>query len=133
MNLKISQALMDQIIQQAVSGAPYEICGVGGGQENQVLKIYPTDNEKKSEVAYVVDGKQLIRATKEIDQNGWEMNLIYHSHPATEAYPSQTDISLAYYPDSFYMIVTLKDKTPRARVFKIKNAQVTEHSIEIFN
>jgi proteasome lid subunit RPN8/RPN11 len=131
MALRISQTLLDQIFKQALDGKPYEICGVGGGVGDGVLKIYPTDNEKKSEVAYVVDGKQLLRAMKDIDSQKWDMNLIYHSHPATVAYPSQTDISLAYYPDSYYMIVSLKSGVPEPRVFKIKDNQVSEQQIEI--
>lgn len=131
MSLKISKTLLDQIFKQAIDGKPYEICGVGGGRGDEVLKVYPTDNEKKSEVAYMVDGKQLLRAMKDIDAQKWDMNLIYHSHPATVAYPSQTDISLAHYPDSYYMIVSLKDGTPQPRVFKIRDNQVAEQQLEI--
>ena len=50
----------------------------------------------------------------EIDEQGWELWAIYHSHTHSEAYPSETDIRLAFYPDARYLLLSLADRE-RAR------------------
>jgi proteasome lid subunit RPN8/RPN11 len=66
---------------------------------------------------------------KEIRQQGLEMSAIYHSHPYSNAHPSPKDMSLAFYPDSVYVIVSLIHKEPLIKAFEIKDAIVREVEI----
>lgn len=131
LSLKITKNLLQQIFDQAQNELPFECCGLGAGSGNQISQIFPMENEKKSEMAYAMKGIDLMRCLKQIDQLGLTPNLIYHSHTHTEAYPSQTDITLATFPDAYYLIVSLKNHTPQARVFLIRGEQVEEVSLEV--
>jgi proteasome lid subunit RPN8/RPN11 len=78
-----------------------------------------------------MDSEQQLRAMLEIDDQGWELSAIYHSHPRTPAYPSQTDIALAFFPDATYVIVSLARRNqPTTRAFRIVDGTVTEEPVE---
>ena len=62
----------------------------------------------------------------EIEDSGLELGAIYHSHPRTEPYPSQTDINLAFYPEAVYVIVGLGDGEPDVRAFQIRDGRVED-------
>src|SRR5690606_42117691 len=67
-----------------------------------------------------------------LDREGADLVGIFDSHPATPAYPSSTDIRLAYYPDAFYIICSLQNpRRPVIRAFRIRNGTVKEEPIEI--
>jgi proteasome lid subunit RPN8/RPN11 len=68
---------------------------------------------------------------REIDDNEWDLLAIYHSHPHTQAYPSSTDVALAFYPDSLYVIVSLEEpEKPVVRAFRIVDKQITEVEVK---
>jgi proteasome lid subunit RPN8/RPN11 len=68
----------------------------------------------------------------DIDDHGWELGAIYHSHTRTRAYPSPTDTKLAFYPAALYIIVSLaNEKAPDVRAFRIADGEVTEAPLEI--
>jgi proteasome lid subunit RPN8/RPN11 len=75
----------------------------------------------------------------EIERQGWELLGIYHSHPHTQAYPSPTDVALAFYPDALYFIVSLADPDqPAVRAFRIvkdeldaRTGEISEEPIEV--
>ena len=70
----------------------------------------------------------------EIDDNDWVLGAIYHSHTHTRAFPSQTDIGLAFYPDALTIIVSLADpNAPEVRAFSIRDAVVQEQPLEILD
>jgi [CysO sulfur-carrier protein]-S-L-cysteine hydrolase len=92
---------------------------------------YPVDNAERSVTYYVMEPKQLLRAMREIEDEGWGM-AIYHSHTHTQAYPSATDIRLAAYPEATYLIVTLQDRDrPDIRAFSIVDGEVTEKRVVV--
>jgi proteasome lid subunit RPN8/RPN11 len=69
---------------------------------------------------------------KEIRNNSEEMLGIYHSHVASEAYPSSHDVELALYPEVSYVIISIKDKkNPSIRSFKIIEGKITEEELKI--
>jgi proteasome lid subunit RPN8/RPN11 len=85
-----------------------------------------------------MDEKELMWIFKNMRHNGLELVAIYHSHPETEAYPSETDKRLAYYPEAYYILTSLKDpQNPIVRVFRIQEGktpeekEVTEEPLEI--
>ena len=89
-------------------------------------------NTEASPYRYRMDSKELLNVYNNIDDQGWEILGIYHSHTHSEAYPSDTDIRLATWPDSLYLLISLLDKKePTLRAFHIEDGHVSEESIEV--
>jgi proteasome lid subunit RPN8/RPN11 len=80
---------------------------------------------------YEIDGVEQYRIQTEIEDSGWDLGAIYHSHTRSAPYPSQTDINLAFYPDSLYVIVGLAGDEPEVRAFRIADQQVSEAPLEV--
>jgi proteasome lid subunit RPN8/RPN11 len=89
-------------------------------------------NADASPVTYRLDGKEQLTVFDRIEEQGWEMWAIYHSHTHSEAYPSETDVRLAFYPDTRYLLLGLADRTePVMRSFSIVDGEVTEQELTI--
>lgn len=126
---ELDRATWDALVAHAWSDFPYEVCGLLGVDEDGTLHRFPIRNAERSMTYYVMDGKELLQAMRQIEDRGWRL-AIYHSHTHTEAYPSATDIRLAAYPDATYLIVTLQDRDrPDVRAFTIRDDVVTEQSV----
>ncbi len=124
-------AFLQEIIDHARAGKPEEICGVIAGVKGRAVKLFRGTNiDENKRIRYSMDPKELLKFLREIDDNGWDLLAIYHSHPHTQAYPSATDVSLAFYPDSHYIIASMMDtENPVVRAFRIENGQITEVEI----
>ncbi len=128
--LKRSQA--DIMIDQALEGDPREICGMIGGNGAVASKIFPTANIDESDITYQMDPKEQFAVMRTLREEKLELIGIYHSHPETDASPSMTDIKLAFYPDAYYLIISLKKKDdPVIRAFKIVDGNVSETGLEV--
>jgi [CysO sulfur-carrier protein]-S-L-cysteine hydrolase len=111
---------------------PNEACGLLATQDGIVVKFYPVENADASPVHYRMEPNQQLQAMLEIDDRGWDLGAIFHSHTRTRAYPSQTDVGLAVYPDTLYVIVSLADQTnPDVRAFTIANGEIREQALTI--
>jgi proteasome lid subunit RPN8/RPN11 len=121
------------MISHARREAPIECCGVLGGRDGRVLKLYQATNAEHSRYCYNIEPQELFRINRECEENGWQFLAIYHSHPDSAAYPSPTDVHLAaLWPESLYFIVSLlSPENPEVRAFRIRNGEVTEEKIEI--
>ncbi len=127
----LDRPTFELLVERAWSDFPYEVCGLLGIQPDGELVHFPVDNAERSMTYYVMDGKQLLRAMRQIEDEQWGL-AIYHSHPHTAAYPSQTDIRLAAYPEATYLIITLQDRDhPEIRAFDIVDGQVTEKPVVV--
>lgn len=130
--LKIKQVFVDEMIVHALEDDPDECCGILAGNSNEIIKSYRMTNVAQSPYRYDMDPKELYKAYMEIDDSGWEVMVIYHSHTHTPAYPSDTDIRLATWPDAFYVLISLMDKsTPPVNAFKIVDGVVSEEEIDL--
>ena len=126
---ELDRATWQSLVDHAWSDFPYEVCGLLGTLPDGSHRHYPIDNADRSMTTYTMDGRQLLQAMREIEDEGWEL-AIYHSHTHTRAYPSDTDVRLAAYPEATYLIVTLEDRDqPDIRAFRIVDGQVTERPI----
>jgi proteasome lid subunit RPN8/RPN11 len=97
-----------------------------------VEKVYPMTNADHSPVTYRLDPEEQVRAFVEIEEEGWELLAIYHSHSHSPAYPSATDLELAFYPDALYLIISLADRAkPIIRAFRIVEGMIEEERVEI--
>lgn len=143
--IRIPRSLFDEMIVHTRSEAPNECCGLLGGKEDQVLRIYPVRNLPSDDpmieqlkvpsdrrFRYIMDPKEQLQVHKRMREEKVEMVGIYHSHPHSPAYPSATDVRLAVYPDVRYFIVSLEEPArPQVRAFRIVEGKTTEESIEI--
>jgi len=128
---EIDQLSYDALVAHAREEFPNEACALLGG-DGRVEKVYALPNAEASPTFYVVEPKALLRAMTEMDELGWDLVGIFHSHTFTEAYPSRTDVELARYPDAAYLILSLADQeAPELRAFRIVDGQVTEEPVEI--
>jgi [CysO sulfur-carrier protein]-S-L-cysteine hydrolase len=128
---ELDQATWDALVEHSWSDFPYEVCGLLGIRPDGSIAHYPVDNAERSMTYYVMEPKQLLRAMREIEDEGWGL-AIYHSHTHSQAYPSETDKRLAAYPEATYLIVTLQDRdAPDIRAFTIIDGEVTERPVVV--
>ena len=136
--LTISQAIYDGIVAHAKRDHPDEACGMVAGPEgsDQPTRLVEMINAAGSPTFYEYDSQDLLALYKEMDSNDEEPVVIYHSHTATEAYPSRTDIGLAGEPNAHYVLVSTRehgnDSGPvEFRSYRIVDGVVTEEEITI--
>lgn len=127
--LIIPQHIFDEMIAHCKKGLPYEACGILAGEGNMVSKIYTMTNIEKSPVSYLLDSKEQFNVMKDMREHNLSMLAIFHSHPSSAAYPSRTDLNLAFYEDAVYVIVSLLERTPVAKGFSIKEGKIEEVGI----
>ncbi len=128
----LAKRFAEEIVDHARTEAPNECCGLLAGQDGTVLELYRCDSTEKSPYRYYVDPKDQIRIMREIDKKGWDLIGIYHSHTHTEAYPSKTDVELAFFPEALYFIVSLeKPEAPVIRAFRIVDRGITEEEVVV--
>lgn len=122
----------DEMISHARSEEPNECCGILAGVDGRVTKLYRTTNAESSPVRYNIDPKELLMIYKEIEDKGWDLLGIYHSHTHTEAYPSATDVMLALWPESLCFIISLEDPGQAViRAFQIIEGRISEQELKI--
>jgi [CysO sulfur-carrier protein]-S-L-cysteine hydrolase len=130
--MRISREQIDEIVRHAREEMPNECCGIVATADGAVVKVFRATNAEASPVRYSLDPGEQLRISKEIDDSGWELGAIYHSHTRSKAYPSQTDVNLAFYPDALYLIVSLEDAdAPDLRAFRIVSDQIEEADLAI--
>ena len=131
MTLCLPQSFIDEMIAHAQEDAPNECCGLIAGEGGRAVKLFRAKNAEASPWRYSVEPKDLFRIFRETEENGWSFLAIYHSHTASEAYPSPTDVRLAFWPEAYYVLVSLQhaDK-PVVRAFRILDEAVSEEEIE---
>jgi len=131
--ITITKELKEQMLEHAREELPYEACGViSGDADKGPVYFYPARNELKSSTRYHIDPYDLYRIIMDIEEEGHEIWGIFHSHPASAAYPSDTDLEQSYYPDAYYLIASFADvKKPVLRAFRIVDKQVEEIEVLI--
>ena len=131
--LRIEQATYDAIVAHARKDHPDEACGVVAGPagSDRPERFVPMQNAARSPTFYEFDSADLLALYKEMDANAEEPVVVYHSHTATEAYPSRTDISYASEPNAHYVLVSTRDPDETEfRSFRIVDGEVTEEPVE---
>jgi proteasome lid subunit RPN8/RPN11 len=132
--LTIDQAIHDEIVAHARRDHPDEACGVVAGPagSDRAQRFIPMLNAARSPTFYEFDSADLLRLHKEMDERDEEPVVIYHSHTATEAYPSRTDATLAAEPGAHYVLVSTRDpEQAEFRSFRIVDGVVTEEPVEL--
>ncbi len=127
--LIIPQQILEDMLVYCKGMYPNEACGILAGRNNEALKIYKMTNIENSPVSYMMDSMEQFKTMKDMRENNLSMLAIFHSHPSSAAYPSQKDLSLVFYEDSVYVIVSLIEKEPIAKGFLIREGSIKEIDI----
>ena len=124
---------LDEMLAHARTELPAECCGLLAGPAEPIAGVvrvtqrYALVNEAASPVRYDASAKSLLSAFKDMREQGLELLAIYHSHPVSPAYPSATDVALAFWPDAIYIICSLAEpERPVVRGFQIRDGAVSE-------
>jgi proteasome lid subunit RPN8/RPN11 len=132
--LTIARATYDAIVEHARRDHPDEACGVVTGPlgSDRPERLVPMLNAARSPTFYEFDSADLLALYREMDDRGEEPVVIYHSHTATEAFPSRTDISLAMEPGAHYVLVStrLPDEV-EFRSYRIVDGEVSEEEVRV--
>jgi [CysO sulfur-carrier protein]-S-L-cysteine hydrolase len=132
--LTISAELRAQILAHARADHPDEACGVIAGPEgsDRPERFIPMLNAERSPTFYRFDSLEQLRVWRAMDDQGEEPVVIYHSHTATESYPSRTDVSYASEPGAHYVLVSTRDPDrDEFRSFRILDGQVSEEDVTV--
>lgn len=135
--LTLTQALYDQIVEHARQDHPDEACGVVAGPAgtDRPERFIPMLNAARSPTFYEFDSKDLLTLYRELDDRDEDPVIVYHSHTATEAYPSRTDVTYANEPGAHYVLVSTADKDGlgefQFRSYRIVDGVVTEEEVRV--
>ena len=129
---ELDAVFVKEIVEQGLREFPNECCGVIASEAGAPVKVFPMTNADASPVTYRLEGREQLRVFDEIDERGWELWAIYHSHTHSEAYPSETDVRLAFYPQARYLLLSLQDRgTPVLKAFRIDDGRIDEEEVTI--
>jgi [CysO sulfur-carrier protein]-S-L-cysteine hydrolase len=132
--LTITQEIVDQITAHARADHPDEACGVVAGPigSDRPERFVPMENAERSPTFYRFDSLEQLKVWREMDDRDEEPVVIYHSHTATEAYPSRTDVSYASEPNAHYVLVSTREENETEfRSYRIVDGVVTEEEVRI--
>ncbi len=136
--LNISQVLIDQMVAHSRKDHPDEACGViaGPAGSDTPTRFIPMVNAARSPTFYEFDSADLLKLYRELDSNDEDPVVIYHSHTATEAYPSRTDVAYAAEPFAHYVLISTRetgnqDGPHEIRSYRIVDGVITEEEIVI--
>ncbi len=132
--LVIRQDLLKAIVAHARADHPDEACGIVAGPagSDRPDRFIPMVNAARSPTFYEFDSMDLLRLYRELDDRDEEPVVVYHSHTATEAYPSRTDVSYASEPNAHYLLVSTREPDrEEIRSFRIVDGVITEEPVQI--
>ncbi len=129
--LSLPRAMLDQIVAHARRDHPDEACGVVAGKDGVATRVVEMTNAERSPTFYRFDAQEQLRVWREMDDADEVPFVIYHSHTATEAAPSRTDVGLAAEPDAHYLLVSTRSEEDEVRSFRILDGVVTEEPVQV--
>ena len=131
MNVRITESIRARIEQHALASHPAECCGLLSGPDGAIVEIHPMRNDaERPESRYSAAPRDLFAATRRIRERGHRLLGIYHSHPRTPAYPSASDVEMAFYPEAVYFIVSLEPRI-ELRAFRIRESEIERLDVAV--
>ncbi len=138
--LWMTPVIADQIIAHCQEHYPKEACGLLVGSsiapelqmipEQRVVQVYPMINVEDSPIGYSMDPREQLHVEKLMRQRQQKLVGIYHSHTATDAYPSPVDVRMSISPDVSYVLMSLKDRaTPLIKSYRIVDGKILEEDL----
>ena len=136
--MKISRPLYDEMVSHALAEAPNECCGMVASVDGEAVRVFAAVNAAASPLRYEIDGAEQYRIQSQIEEQGWDLGAIYHSHTRSAPLPSQTDINMAYvpavgplWPGTIYIIVGVAGEEPQVRAFRIESDTPEEVELSV--
>ena len=132
--LTIGRDVLDAIVAHARRDHPDEACGIVAGPtgSDRPERFVPMLNAARSPTFYEFDSADLLRLYRDLDARDEEPVVVYHSHTATEAYPSRTDVAYASEPGAHYLLVSTRETDrDEVRSFRIVDGQVSEEEVRV--
>jgi proteasome lid subunit RPN8/RPN11 len=130
--IRIPKPIYNAIVDHARKESPLECCGILGGRDGTVEKVFELSNAEKSSIRYSMSPQEQLKVFEEMERETLEMVGIYHSHTHTIPFPSETDVKLAFYPEVFSVIISLKEeKNPQVKAFRIQEEAIYPEEIVI--
>jgi [CysO sulfur-carrier protein]-S-L-cysteine hydrolase len=130
--MELDRVFFDEMVEHGLAAFPNEACGLLAGKEDRPVKFFPMTNHDASPVSYRLDPKEQLKVFDEIDDEGWDLLGIFHTHTHSDAYPSDTDQKQAFYPEALYLLMSLSDRTaPVLRGFRIVDGTVSEEEVAV--
>jgi proteasome lid subunit RPN8/RPN11 len=127
----LTRAIADEVVAHARAELPNEACGIVAGRDGVATRFMPARNADASPFRYSIDSQDLLRIVTDIDDAGEDLLAIYHSHTRSPAYPSRTDVELAFWPDAAYLIVSLANDQPDLQAFAIREGRIARRELQI--
>ena len=141
---RIAQRLIDEMIAHAREDLPNEACGMVHAVDGEASEVHRVENTAASPYRYEMAPLRMMHLEQQRDDTGEALFAIYHSHVASPAYPSPTDVRMAFfppgeldrdpmYPDTLYILVSLAaEASPDVRAYHIRTlGEVEELPIEV--
>lgn len=131
MPLSLPRAMVDQVLAHARRDHPDECCGVIAAKDGVPTRLFEMDNAERSPTGFTFDSAEWLRVYRDLDDADEEPLVVYHSHTATEAYPSRTDIrwsETAGFP--YWLVVSTRSEADEVRAFTITDGVVAEVDVQ---
>lgn len=129
--MRLPASLAEELVAHARAELPNECCGMLGGRGGEAVRAWRAVNTEASPYMYVMEPREQLRIMDEIDDQGLDLLAVYHSHTRSAAYPSRTDVELAFFPQTLYLIVSLADASaPEIRAFRLRRDMPPEEAVE---
>ncbi len=121
-----------KLIEHCKNELPNEACAILAGKDNHITQTYLMENTQKQPDNFLMKPEEQFKVVKDIREKGLEMLGIFHSHPDSSARPSLRDVSMAFYPEVVYFILSLENKEePVLKGFRIIDRKVKDEEINI--
>ena len=132
--VRIPKAIFQEMVDHAKREWPLECCGILGGNDKTVQKSFEFQNTEKSPVLYSMSPREQMKVFEEMEKESMKMVAIYHSHPHTIPFPSETDVKLTFCPDVSSIIISLKEEeNPVVKAFQIEKEAIYVEEIEVIS
>jgi len=129
---RLDGVLFKEMVEHGLREFPNEACGLLAGTDGVPVRFFAMRNLDASPVSYRLDPHEQLKVFDEMDEAGLELLGIFHTHTHSEAYPSETDTKLAFYPEATYLVMSLADREhPELRAFRIVEDEITEEELTI--
>ena len=129
--MKVTEAVRAAMIDHAYGALPAECCGLLSGADGVITECHPLRNvADRPERRYYATPEELFAAMRRIRDARQKLLGIYHSHPRTPAYPSASDVEMAFYPEAAYFIISLEPQLD-VRAYRIEGARIESLQVEV--
>jgi proteasome lid subunit RPN8/RPN11 len=132
--VRIPKSIFQEMVEHARRESPLECCGILSGKDKTVEKAYELKNAEESSTRYSMSPRDQLKVFEEMEKESMKMIAVYHSHPHTIPFPSETDVKLTFYPEILAIIISLnEERSPTVKAFRIDKEAIYLEEIEVIS